>query len=201
MKTLLDVVNDPKFKGLAPIYHHLMSEIATVLIEQRLGEIQEAQEELIRLHIAQLIGDPLEQRATIKRMMIEALHSRKAGKLMRAYAREAIEHAKSQEQLTEELAEPAIAKPAYHSSPEIRKLITDNIKAIREYFGEREVTFATICDHLQQYTTLKEGDRQTQQAGTRWSQQVSNALNSRYWKECPIVSSGVRGRYVIKPAE
>ena len=202
MKTLLDVFEDPKNKGVAPIYHHVMREIATVLIEQRLDEIQEAQEALIRLHISKMIGDPREQRESIKQIMIEALHSQKARRVMAAYAREEVEKAKSrEEQAATGGKRVAAEKPAYHRSPEIRLLISTNITAIRAYFGTREVTFATICDHLQSYTTLLEGDNQVQQGGTRWSQQVSNALNSRYWKECPIVSTGVRGRYVVKPAE
>ena len=194
MKALTAVCNDPRFKGIDPFFIELMCALATLVVEDQLDSRQELQEQYIREYINKMIGNPFEQRIAIQEIMVNALHTDKAAKIIRTYAKEAIELDNFKE------AECAVVEPDFHNAREIRELIMNNITGIREYFGTRETAFTTICDHLKHYTTLREGDNEARRGGTRWEHQISYAIKSKHWKECPIISTGIRGRYIIKPA-
>ena len=99
-------------------------------------------------------------------------------------------------------AAPALRR--YHTIPEIRLLITENMPSLIGWFGDDDFDIAVLRHFLSRKTTLRDGDLEIpnpdHQNMTRWDAQVLNAINPTNWPECPIVQSSKRRHYRLNPA-
>ena len=100
---------------------------------------------------------------------------------------------------------PKKAQPSksYHSVPEIRLLIANNMQELRDWFGAREFDITSLRDFLARKVSLREDDDKPVGKGgiTRWEHQVSNAIDLINWQDCPIVSCARRGKYRLTSPE
>lgn len=91
----------------------------------------------------------------------------------------------------------------YHTTPEIRQLITEHIDSLTEWFGDDEFDIAVLRHFLSRKTSMREGDLEIpnpdHQNMTRWDAQVLAAINPALWPECPIVPSAKRRLYRLNP--
>lgn len=91
----------------------------------------------------------------------------------------------------------------WHTTPEIRQLITDNLNSLIEWFGDDEFDIAVLRHFLSRKTTMRDGDLEIpnpdHQNMTRWDAQVLNAINPACWPECPIIQSPKRRHYRLNP--
>ena len=181
-----------------------VKELVTALFDHAIHYFHKKVAEETREVIAETLATPQQQIDAIEDAVINTLRKHSSVVELRATVENCIRDIANTQPslpLPGGTINTTTSKLPYHSSDQIRDLISTNITQIREYFGRREISFATICDHLQLYTVMRAGDNQNIQTGMRWRQQVSNAISSKIWKECPIVSTGIRGRYIVKPAE
>jgi len=145
------------------------------------------------------MATPQQQIKAIEKVVMDTLYKPKAERRMRAVASACISETvfpQDHEGLNSEVPHD------YHSVTEIRTLITDHISEIRDYFGTRELPLSAFSDHIQRYTTLRPGDETRVSNGRkRWNQQVGSAIHSSYWQDCPIISTNVRGTYILRPEQ
>ena len=91
----------------------------------------------------------------------------------------------------------------WHTIPEIRQLITDNLSQLIAWVGEDEFDIAVLRHFLSRKTTMRDGDLEIpnpdHQNITRWDAQVLNAINLASWPECPIAPSDKRRHYRLNP--
>ena len=101
------------------------------------------------------------------------------------------------------LESKAKAKPniqrSYHSVPEIRFLISDNIERLKSDIGFKEFDLSVLRFFLKKYAVLRSRDEEyLENAGcTRFDNQVSNAVRPEGWPDlhCPITSAGAMRKY------
>jgi hypothetical protein len=93
---------------------------------------------------------------------------------------------------------PATAQRDYHTTPEIRKLITDNLEHLCEELGEESFELGTIRYLLSKLTVLRPGDHEligcTDHAQPRWEQQVGQVIASPHWATGQNPFERVKGR-------
>lgn len=181
---------------ISPPVRRLVYAIASDLLDHMESISAEKTWEIIQ----ETIASPQEQIEAIEKAVMNTLYKPKAEKRMRAVAKSCISELVFPQ--VHEVESGRKAAPDYHTVAEIRELINNHIRELREYFGARELPLSAFCDHLQRYTTLRPGDYIRAVNGRkRWNQQVGSAVHPTYWEDTPIVSTGVRGSYIFKPAE
>lgn len=75
----------------------------------------------------------------------------------------------------------------YHTVPELRKLIMDNLQALKARFRNREFKIEVFRFILAEYTKLRPGDEELngdeKHGRPRWDQQVGNAVTAPWPNE------------------
>jgi hypothetical protein len=93
------------------------------------------------------------------------------------------------------------APKRWHTTPEIRQLILQELPSLIEWFGNDEFDIAVLRHFLARKTTMRDGDLEIpnsdHQNVTRWDSQVLTAINTSMWPECPIVPTNKRRHYRI----
>lgn len=99
---------------------------------------------------------------------------------------------------------PSSSLKRWHTTPEIRQLITDNLPQLIAWVGDDEFDIAVLRHFLSRKTTMRDGDLEIpnpdHQNITRWDAQVLSAINPAVWPECPIIPSDKRRHYRLNPA-
>lgn len=88
----------------------------------------------------------------------------------------------------------------FHTVPEIRLLIAQNIDKLKNEFGDSEFDIAILRYMLRKMALLREQDLEIVDKSTiRFDMQVTNAVRSSGWPPggCPIQSTGRLGKYRI----
>lgn len=206
----------PEYAEIPPVYKRLMKDALAHYTQTVVEQIRDKTLEEVERQRA----TKEEQAQIVKVLATKSLHSEQSKRIIKVYAAEALDKKLRDNPSTisesyrsvirkivlEELSAeskdtiaPPPPAPNFHSSQEIRTIIIENMESIQEYFGAREVALSAVADHLQRYTEIREGDLIRGKCGSRrWNTQVSNAINTDYWKNCPIVSTGIRGQYRIE---
>lgn len=198
--TLWSIAHEPTFNGVSPVVKSLILTVAHRLCAEICTEILKETESQTKRIIEERRSTPQEQAEAIGRQALATLYTSEAEELIRDIASKYIE------EITCPQAHPNCGintddqELAYHSASEVRELIKKNLTTIRDYFGEREVPFSALCDHVQRYTILRPGDKvRGRNSAKRWNQQVGNAIRSSAWPDCPIAPTDIRSVYKIKP--
>ena len=91
-------------------------------------------------------------------------------------------------------------KKPYHTVPEIRQLIMDNLVALKLRFRNREIRIEVFRFVLSEYTELRPGDEElngdSSYARPRWDAQVANAITQWPADQSPFIKvDGKDGTY------
>ena len=81
----------------------------------------------------------------------------------------------------------------FHSIPEIRILITQNIDRLKQEIGDKEFDLSVLRFVLKKFVSIREADDEWLEGSgsTRFDRQIANALRSDGWPDgCPIQSTG-----------
>lgn len=81
----------------------------------------------------------------------------------------------------------------FHSIPEIRLLIAQNIDKLKQEIGDKEFDLSVLRFVLKKFVSIREADDQWLEGSgsTRFDRQLANALRSDGWPDgCPIQSTG-----------
>ena len=94
---------------------------------------------------------------------------------------------------------PTAVQKRWHTIPEIRQLILQQLPSLIEWFGNDEFDIAVLRHFLARKTTMRDGDLEIPNADhqnmTRWDAQVLAAVNPSMWPQCPIVPTSKRRHY------
>ena len=106
------------------------------------------------------------------------------------------------ERLGLEIERPVVAKVDYHTIPEIRQLIQDNLSYLVPLLGPNDFDIAVLRHFLARKTELREGDYEVtgSESMTRWEKQVLKAVSNDYWMNAPIVRTKYRTYKVSEDA-
>jgi len=88
----------------------------------------------------------------------------------------------------------------YHSIPEIRKLIMDNLQSLKTRFGDQEFKIEVFRFVLSEYTELRPGDEEPigedRHSRSRWRQQAGEAVSAWPGGHSPFIKiDGKHGTY------
>jgi hypothetical protein len=84
---------------------------------------------------------------------------------------------------------PGVTTVDYHTIPEIRQLIQDNLPSLVSFLGPDDFDIAVLRHVLSRKTTLRDGDFEITDNNsiTRWEKQVLGAVSNDNWTNAPIV--------------
>lgn len=94
---------------------------------------------------------------------------------------------------------PIVTKVNYHTIPEIRQLIQDNLSSLVPFLGPEDFDIAVLRHILARKTTLKDGDLEVtgNDSITRWERQVQGAVGNDSRIDAPIVRGSRHRSYKV----
>jgi hypothetical protein len=91
MKEILDVLQDARFSEVPSSTKLLILEMVLAIVGVKQEEYKKAHQAYTEELIRNIIGSPEQQQRLLKKLLTDTLHTPKAGRIVRAYAREVMD--------------------------------------------------------------------------------------------------------------
>jgi hypothetical protein len=128
LRSVKELNGDIKYSHLSPTLKAYIHEMMGILLDELKEEIKDEHKIATKTLVGKMIASPVEQREELQKILLNTLHTSRAARIIRSYAKETIEHDKRK---TLDQNSRDEKQPGQYYIDQIRELILEKFSDIQ----------------------------------------------------------------------